>query len=327
VHFNLLEVITVVDATRNLLIFFVLSLSLLTSCSLERQPQEPNLPPRPRVVGDAQFGIYIKGAAWDKSILYDLEGEVGHNFNIIQWFTSWPAPFESYLVDRVHAIDRLPLITWQSRDISLQDINAGLHDGYIRSWARGVKNTQDEVYLRPFPEMNGDWVSWNGNPEALKKAWRHIVDIFQKEGADNVRWVWSPNVTDEPKIPENRMELYYPGDDVVDILALDGFNWGTVRSYTAWKEFDTIFTEPYARITALGNQPVWLAEIASTEHGGDKAQWINNMLESTAFPKVDALIWFNEVKETDWRMESSDDSLKAFRTWFISRNQQALAAR
>ncbi len=312
-------------------LFLTLLIFLLTSCSLSvpsnPTPQEPKPLPDQQVIGDAQFGAYIRGAVWEKSLLYKLEGEIGHQFNIIQWFISWPAPFEDHLVDQIHSIGRLPLITWQSRDISLQDINAGVHDSYIRSWARGVKSARDIVYLRPFPEMNGDWVSWNGNPEALIIAWKHIVTIFREEGANNVRWVWSPNVTDEPKIPENRMELYYPGDDVVDVLALDGFNWGTVRSYTAWKEFETIFADPYSRITALGEQPVWLAEIASTEHGGDKAAWIKSMLESTAFPRVDALIWFNEFKETDWRIESSDDSLEAFRTWFTDRKQQALAAR
>jgi mannan endo-1,4-beta-mannosidase len=304
----------------------------LASCSLPYQPTpDQENPPEPsptnRTIGDAKFGAYIKGAAWDKSILYGLEAEVGHQFNIIQWFTSWPAPFEDYLVDRVHSIGRAPLITWQPKDISLQDITSGIHDTYIRSWARGLSKAQGDVYLRPFPEMNGDWVSWNGNPQKLVEAWKYMVDIFRDEGATNVKWVWSPNVTDEPRTPENRMELYYPGDDVVDVMALDGFNWGTVRSYTAWKEFETIFTEPYARISTLGNQPIWLAEIASTEHGGNKAQWVKNMLGSKAFPRVEAIVWFNEVKETDWRIESSDDSLAAFREWFGERNQQALASR
>lgn len=312
----------------NRTIFLILLALPLAACSLSNPSNNPSVPvPKDRVIGDAKFGAYIKGAAWDKSRLYSLEDEVGHTFDIIQWFTSWPAPFEPYLVERVHDIGRIPLITWQSTDISLQDINAGLYDNYIRSWAEGVAATEDDVYIRIFPEMNGNWVSWNGDPEALKQAWKHIVEIFVQTGASNARWVWSPNVTDEPKVPENRMELYYPGDDLVDILALDGFNWGTVRSYTAWKEFETIFTDPYSRITALGKQPVWLTEIASTEHGGDKAEWINTMLESTAFPRVDALIWFNEIKETDWRIESSDDSLEAFRTWFTARKAQLLAAR
>ena len=165
------------------MIFSILLALPLAACSLSNPLSPPNTPPtqppKDKVIGDAQFGAYIKGAAWDKSRLYDLETELGHTFGIIQWFTSWPAPFEDYLVERVHDIDRIPLITWQSTGISLQDINAGLHDSYIRSWAKGVADTKDEVYLRIFPEMNGEWVSWNGDPEALKLAWKRIDHNFR----------------------------------------------------------------------------------------------------------------------------------------------------
>jgi mannan endo-1,4-beta-mannosidase len=122
------------------------------------------------------------------------------------------------------------------------------------------------------------------------------------------------------------MELYYPGERYVDILALDGYNWGTTRPYTAWKDFEAIFQDPYERITALGNQRVWLAEIASTEQGGDKGEWVKGMLSSTAFARIDALVWFNENKETDWRIESSHDSLSAFREWFADDTRTTILA-
>ncbi len=264
-------------------------------------------------LSSAMFGAYIKGAAWNKTLLFELEQAVDHEFKIIHWFTSWDAPFETTLVERVLSLGRIPMITWQSRNQSVTDIAAGVHDTYIRTWARAVKGVSGEVYLRPFPEMNGNWTPWHGNPEALVAAWRRVVNIFREEGATNAKWVWAPNVRDEPATENNRMELYYPGTNYVDILALDGYNWGTTRSYTLWKEFDVIFGDAYARVSKLGQQPVWVAEVASTEHGGDKAEWVKNMLASTSFPRVEALVWFNENKETDWRIESSSDSLSAFK--------------
>jgi hypothetical protein len=277
-------------------------------------------------IGDAHFGVYIKGAAWNKTLLFDLEKSVGHEFRIIHWFTNWDAPFEGDLVKRVHGLDRLPLITWQSTNKPLSEISAGRYDAYLRTWAKGVREVGGEVYIRLFPEMNGNWTQWHGNPTQLVSAWQHVVKLFRAEGATNARWVWTPNVTDEPHTDDNRMELYYPGSSYVDVLGLDGYNWGTTRPYTAWKSFETIFQTPYDRITALGNQPVWLAEIASTEQGGDKAQWVNEMLSSAAFPRIEAVVWFNENKETDWRIESSPNSLTAFRTWFDSKEQPALVA-
>jgi hypothetical protein len=321
--------------SNTLLKDFILSALVLT---LAACTELSTVPPSPSPIqneargtteplGNAMFGAYIKGAAWNKELLFDLEQAVDHEFKIIHWFTSWDMPFETALVNRVLDLGRIPMITWQSRNQSTTDIAAGIHDSYIRTWAKAVKSISGEVYLRPFPEMNGNWTPWHGNPTALVAAWQRVVDIFREEGATNAKWVWAPNVRDEPATLDNRMELYYPGSSYVDILALDGYNWGTTRSYTAWKEFDTIFQDAYNRVGKLGKQPVWVAEVASTEHGGDKGEWVNNMLASTSFPRIEALVWFNEDKETDWRIESSSDSLQAFRSWFTEDEEVTVASR
>lgn len=304
-----------------ILALILLSLTLSACAELAGLPGTPDNEPgnngstggTGEPLANAMFGAYIKGAVWNKELLFTLEEAVDHEFKIIHWFTSWDAPFEGDLVERILELRRMPMITWQSRNQSVADIAAGVHDSYIRTWARAVDDIPGDVYLRPFPEMNGNWTPWHGDPEALVAAWKRVVTIFREEGASNAKWVWAPNVRDEPATPDNHMELYYPGSRYVDVLALDGYNWGTTRSYTIWKEFDTVFQEGYQRVTALGKQPVWIAEVASTEVGGDKGEWVSNMLASRNFPRVEALVWFNENKETDWRMESSSDSLTAFK--------------
>jgi mannan endo-1,4-beta-mannosidase len=290
--------------------------SLLGACSMLEPVPTKTSTGNGQALGTAMFGAYIKGAVWNKDILLELETSLDHEFKILHWFTNWDTPFEGTMVKRILELNRIPLITWQATGKPLSAISEGRYDTYLRGWAKGVRDIQGEVYIRLFPEMNGNWTSWNGNPKQLVAAWQHIVTLFRQEGATNARWVWSPNVTDEPSIEANRMELYYPGASYVDVLALDGYNWGTTRIYTTWKRFEDIFQTPYERVTALGKQQVWLAEIASTEHGGDKATWINDMLDSTAFPRINAVVWFNENKETDWRIESSQQSLSAFREWF-----------
>lgn len=305
-------------------VLFTLATILLSACSsnLNQAPLEPEASPSittpaAQRIGDVQIGAYVRGAVWNHKLLYEVEDSIGHEFDIIQWFSSWPTVFETNKVNELVAIGRTPLITWQSSLQSLDSIAAGTHDAYIRSWAREVKKVNGDVYLRPFPEMNGDWTNWNGEPEKLIKAWRHIVTVFRNADVENVKWVWSPNITDEPRTPENRMELYYPGDDYVDVMGLSGYNWGTVRTYTAWKSFEETYEVPYERLTKVATHPIWLAELASTELGGDKAQWIKDMLSSTKFPQIGAIIWFNENKETDWRIESSVASENAFKEWFM----------
>jgi hypothetical protein len=58
-----------------------------------------------------------------------------------------------------------------------------------------------------------------------------------------------------------------------------------------------------------------IAETSSSELGGNKAEWITDTLSvqlPTNFPNVKAYVWFNYKKEDDWRIESSEESRKAF---------------
>ena len=266
---------------------------------------------------DRMFGAFTYGGVWHgMGPVLALETALGRRLDVVHWFTNWDNTYEAWMVEAVADDGRLPLISWQPHRQSVRSIADGEHDDYIRSWADGVAAASGLVYIRPFPEMNGDWVSWNGDPDTLRTAWRRIAAIFDEAHAHNVRWVFSPNVTDEPRTDANRLERYYPGHDVVDVLALSGYNWGTTREYIGWRTFEQIFDTAYERLTALGDQPVWFAEIASSEEGGDKAAWITAMLDSTAFDRVAAVVWFNEAKEADWRLESSEDALAAFRAWF-----------
>ncbi len=261
------------------------------------------------------FGAFTYGGVWsgDEEI-EALERLLGRRLDIIHWYMSWQNEWDGELVASVAAERRLPLISWQSNQVSLSEIVSGARDDYIRSWARGVREFGRVVYLRPFPEMNGNWNNWHGQPGLMVEAWRHIVEIFRSEGADNVRWVWSPNVTDEPRTEANRMEHYFPGAEYVDILALDGFNWGSTRPYIGWRSAEEIFREAYDRITPLDSAPVWFAEIGSTDQGGDKGEWVYDLLRNswTWFPRLSAIVWFDENKEADWRVASSSQSVSAF---------------
>jgi hypothetical protein len=271
------------------------------------------------------FGAFTYGGVWQgMDAVHALERDLGRQLDIVHWFMNWDHAWDARLVASAARGGRFPMISWQPHRQPLDLIAAGRYDAYIRTWAQGARAHGGAIYLRLFPEMNGDWVAWHGDPETFTRAWRRVVSLFQLEGADNVRFVWSPNVTDQPRTPENRMEAYYPGHDYVDVLALDGYNWGTARPWSAWRSFEDIFSEPYARIAALGHQPIWLAEIASAEDGGDKGAWVRDMLTSRAFPRIQAVVWFDENKETDWRIGSSAESLAAFQEALVD---SQLAAR
>lgn len=261
-----------------------------------------------------KLGAFTYGGVWQGlEPVLDLEASLGQRLDIVHWFTNWRNEAYPEMITAVASAGRRAMISWQPHTVPVRDIADGYWDDYIRRWAVDLKGTGVPVYVRPFPEMNGDWVPWNGDPATFRRAWRRIVAIFDFEGADNVMWVFSPNVTDSPSTESNRMELYYPGDDVVDVLALDGYNWGTTRPWTAWRPFESVFASGYDRITRLGDQPVWFAELSSSPEGGDKAAWVEAMLNSTSFARLQAIVWFDEHKEADWRMVADPVVADAFR--------------
>lgn len=65
------------------------------------------------------------------------------------------------------------------------------------------------------------------------------------------------------------------------------------------------------------SKPIFISETASTDLGGSKATWIKNAFAEieASYLRIEALVWFNYDKETDWRIESSDSSLEAFRNY------------
>jgi beta-mannanase len=141
-----------------------------------------------------------------------------------------------------------------------------------------------------------------------------MVSVFRSEGAGNVRWVWCPFSTQPPRRAADGWRAYYPGDRYVDWIGMDGYNWGTTRSWSRWQPFGEIFGPPYRDYA--GRKPLMICEVASAEAGGDKGSWIDEMGAelSGRFSKIEAVVWFDAKKETDWCVDSSERALHAFRS-------------
>lgn len=206
----------------------------------------------------------------------------------------------------------------------LNTISQGYHDDALRRWARQIRDFGYPVMLRPMSEMNGNWSAWggtvNGNqPSDFIPAWRHIHDIFEQEGADNVLWVWAPNRNGSQAAAADTFDSYYPGDAYVDYIGLCGYNWGTMYNFpwwvSTWQTLEEVFGDSYDVMAARTGKPFVIAETAAPEVGGNKSQWIADSFQMlpSRFPRVEVFTWFNIIKETDWRVESSAASLNAYR--------------
>jgi beta-mannanase len=180
--------------------------------------------------------------------------------------------------------------------------------------------------------MNGDWQPfqptrrgdrpYGGTYHQFVAAWRHVVTYTRHHGGTNIRWVFNP--TADTYRQTTPVERIWPGARYVDVLGLDGFNWGADGSQGRWRSFRDIFTDQYHRLTALAPRlPVWVCEFGSKEPLVDdgapvdprhsKASWLTDALAARHLPRLRALVYFQADKERDWRVNSSDAALTAFR--------------
>lgn len=247
-----------------------------------------------------------------------FEALIGRPLAINLHYYDWTDVFPSGLEEWDIAHGRIPLITW--RGSSLGEINEGRYDTLIQARALAVKKLGSPVFLRWGWEMNGNWHAHAGalnmpnGPAKFIAAWRRIHRIFDASGAKNAIWVWCPNATSIPAEPWNSWASYYPGDKFVDWVGIDGYNWGSIQSWSKWQSFAEIMRPIYNDYAA--KKPIMIAETASAEAGGDKGAWIRSLSSALTrdLPAVKALLWFEDTKEADWRAESSETSLRAFRT-------------
>lgn len=277
------------------------------------------------------YGVHVPGQPSSLANLEAFEHDVHKPASIVMWYQGWGVSdssryFQPSWMDNVRNHGSIPMVTWEpwnytqginQPDYSLQNIISGRFDGYITQWAVASKAWGHAYFLRFAEEMNGNWFSWseqvNGNrPTQYIQAWQHVHNIFTSVGATNVTWVWSPNVMYSGSTPLSEL---YPGSAYVDWIGMDGYNWSTVAGHH-WQSFSQVFQQTYLTILSMSlGKPLMVAETASAQVGGNKAAWITDAFTVQIpryFPAIKAVIWFDENKETDWRVESSASAQQAF---------------
>ncbi|MFN2629819.1 MAG: glycoside hydrolase family 26 protein [Gaiellaceae bacterium] len=275
-----------------------------------------NLAPASR----ALYGAAVSGPV---TAITSFESLIGRKLAIDEHFRNWN---DSWRMSAVESWDvkngRIPMVTWDGPNATLDSIINGSQDAVIRSHATTVKNFRAKILIRWGYEMNGTWFAWSGSnngndPAKYVAAWRHIVDIFRSVGATNALWIWAPNVEDNPQVSWNHWTNYYPGDSYVDWVGIDGYNWGTTQSWSSWQSFGTIFGGASSVYNDFnGRKPIMIAESGSVEQGGNKGAWWKDVAHQlkTNFTGIKAVVFFNVIHNgTDWRAQTSARSLAGYR--------------
>jgi mannan endo-1,4-beta-mannosidase len=149
---------------------------------------------------------------------------------------------------------------------------------------------------------------------------RYVVDLFRRDGAENVKWIFCPNAESVPNLSSdsgaswNTPESYFPGEDVVDVLGMDGYNWGDAKTkskdgwLSRWQSFREIFEPLYVCLKRIAPvKPVIVFETASVTSGGDRTVWLREAMAAASAWDLRGVCWFQVEKEVDWRLELKRD--------------------
>lgn len=294
-------------------------------------PAPPATPTATPLAQHVAFGAFASGFAGPGLQITQLEQQLGAHLSIASSFQGFGDVFPDATERSEAAAGHSLLISWDMGETAATRFTTftnGSHDSYLAQVASAVKGLGVPVYIRPWAEMNGDWTAFQptadgskpagGTPAEFVAAWRHVVTVFRGSGATNARWVFNP--TTDTYIGTTDVQSIFPGASYVDVLGLDGYNWGAGGIFQ-WRTFADIYTTQYNRLLALDpGAPVWVCEFGSNEPGEadgapidaarSKAEWYRSMFSSDQFPAISALVFFDIYKERDWRLNSDPTALQ-----------------
>lgn len=258
------------------------------------------------------YGLTSADAPWS-SVSWDLfEQHAGKRISLLHWGLPFGGLPQTPL-EKTKARGATSLITL---DFPIPEILSGAADTRIDAIIASARAFGGEILLRPGWEMNGGWYAWGRKPD-YATAWRYVVGRIRAAGITNVRFVWCVNVIwDAASDPAP----YWPGDNYVDYVGIDGYNWGTNPAKSGrWQSPSEVFQATVERCAVIApTKQIIVCEVGCSEFGGDKAVWINQFLGTyvPSHPRIDGVVWFNDkahAEGMDWPIETSSLAQTAFK--------------
>jgi mannan endo-1,4-beta-mannosidase len=159
--------------------------------------------------------------------------------------------------------------------------------------------------------MNAPWYPWGYKrlpPKTFIAAWRHIVTLFRRQGAENVTWLWTIN---QDRSGTGPVAAWWPGSSYVTWVGIDGYYFRPSDTFTS------VFGRTIDQVRAFTAKPVLLSETAVGPKAGQFVK-ITNLFEGMQQYGTLGLVWFDKAQDSgiyhqDWRIEGSTTAEAAFR--------------
>lgn len=171
------------------------------------------------------------------------------------------------------------------KDGSMEAAANGEYDEQWRRMGRLIAAKYPTAYVRPGWEMNihnWDWSATPENVEQYKEGFRRAAKAL-KEGGPKLRIVWNVNEGKGNSLRD--ATLAWPGDEHVDIVGLDAYDWHPPYDEKGWeqhrtKEFGWDYWGDFAR--RHGKKfalPEWGVIAGNENSGGDNPKFIHYAYE------------------------------------------------
>lgn len=180
--------------------------------------------------------------------LRNFENQLGNKLGLVRVFMRWDeagrgSPYHDEILDggrTMHLSVRAkrrngPLMTWDS--IANAQPGSQIHNEIV-AWADYLKGLDGDVWFTFNQEPEIRVNDSQGSPGSFRAAFRKVHQVFQQRGATNVQHAWvMSNYAYElqaTKPNDRRAALkWYPGDDVVDLIGSDPYDWSNCRTDNA----------------------------------------------------------------------------------------------
>lgn len=280
----------------------------------------------------------VHGAMCDPNCNEDGNGQLVKAFNALVkkpigvcYFTdNWYGGinFPGSKCASIKAAGAMPFIrmqTWQKEGNSLSDLGpythrniaAGQHDAALTKYAQAAKAFGSPLLIQYGVEVNGNWFPWSKEgPAAYKAACQHVINVFRKAGANNVKWGFQVDATDNAKGAQ-----WYPGDNYIDIIGTScygakGYGQKGMASELGklWMHFSTIsLTKPLGIFE-------WGQALAS-----DNTSALSTVANNPLYNRIKLMMYWNEKLcdpkdpiPPDGRVNANQASLTAYQKGIAS---------
>lgn len=291
-----------------------------------------------RVAAPMFFGFALDGYPITLQRLEELHDKTGTYGDFIVFYLQWPEPgqtnkteFPHETLDHIRSVGAVPCLTWEPMYIDkgkevvvpASEISAGRYDDFIRVFAREAADWGKPLLVRFAHEMNVRRYHWGTSeekygpesPALYGTMFRHVVDVARDSGGTNLIWVFCPNAESVPSSSYdsnatwNAAANYYPGKTYVDLMGIDGYNWGDSRKagVHGWtsrtQTFEEIFAKPCRELKSMApGKPILVFETASVGTREQKNTWLACGVDASRRLGISGIAWFQVSKENDWQI-------------------------